>query len=134
MAKGVGVQPVYHVWFATRGRRWLLEGEVEERIKALLAETAARHDIDLLAFETMIDHVHLLIRLKDNQSVSKCLNLLKGVSAGRIFQEMPDIKLDAHTDHFWQKRFGSKLVPPGAVPAVRRYIETQKERPEKYER
>ena len=128
------MQQVYHVWFATRRRRWLLQGEVEGRIKALLADTAAQHDIDLLALETMIDHVHLLIRLKANQNLSKCLNLLKGASARRIFQEMPDIKLDAQADHFWQKRFGSKLVPLGAVPTLRRYIETQKERPEKYER
>jgi putative transposase len=128
------MQQVYHVRFATRRRKWLLQGEVEGRIKVLLGETATQYDIELLAFETMIDHVHLLIRLRADQNLSKCLNLLKGVSARRIFQEMPDIKLDAKTDHFWQKRFGSKLVPPGATPTVRRYIETQKERPEKYER
>jgi putative transposase len=125
--------PVYHVWFATRRRKWLLEGEVEARIKELLAETAAAHGIKVLALETMIDHVHVLIRLEDGQDLSKCLNLLKGASARRIFQEMPDIRLDAHIDHFWQKRFGSKPVPPGAIATVRRYIETQKDRPEKYD-
>jgi putative transposase len=133
MAKGVPLQPVYHVWFATKSRKRILEGVVEERIKALLAETAARHHITILALETMIDHVHVLIRLEDGQDLSKCLNLLKGASSRRIFQEMPDLKLDAQIDHFWQKRFGNKLAPPGAIRAVRRYIETQKDRPEKYD-
>lgn len=122
------------MWFATRRRKWLLQGDVEERVKALLQEIAALHRIDLLALETMIDHVHLLIRLRREQSLSSCLHLLKGASARRIFQEIPEIKLDARTGHFWQKRFGSKLVEPDAIPIVRRYIETQKDRPEKYAR
>jgi putative transposase len=130
---GAPLQPVYHVWFATKSRKRILEGDIEQRIQALIAETAARYGIRLLALETMIDHVHILICLHDGQNLSKCMNLLKGTSSRRIFQEMPDIKLDAHIDHFWQKRFGSKLVPPGAVHAVRRYIETQKDRPEKYD-
>jgi putative transposase len=124
----------YHVWFATRRRKWLLQGDVEERVKTLLRELAAQHQIELLALETVVDHVHLLIRLQQGQSLSSCLHLLKGGSARRVFQEFPDVKLDAHTEHFWQKRFESKRVPPTALETVRRYIETQKERPEKYDR
>lgn len=125
---------VYHVWFATRRRKWLLDGELEERTKELLWEIAVASDITLLAAETMVDHVHLLIRLHDGQNLSSCMHRLKGASARRIFQEMPELKLDAHTEHLWQKRFGSKLVPLAAIPTVKRYIETQKLRPEKYTR
>ncbi len=125
---------VYHVWFATRRRKWLLLGAVEERIKALLTDIAAQNRIELLALETMVDHVHLLIRLSEGQSLSGCMHRLKGASARRILQEVPDLKLDAHTEHFWQKRFGSKRISPGRVEAVHRYIATQKERPEKYAR
>ncbi len=111
---------VYHVWFATRRRKRLLRGYVEERVKALLAA------------ETMVDHVHLLIRLTAGQNLSSCMHRLKGASARRLFEEMPELKLDIGLEHFWQKRYGSKLVAPQAVGSVRRYIETQKERPEKY--
>ena len=123
---------VHHVWFTTKRRKWLLQGDVEERVKTLLREMAALHRIELLALETMVDHVHLLIRLQQGQSLSSCLHLLKGGSARRVFQEFPDVKLDAHTEHFWQKRFGSKLVPPEATETVRRYINSQKQRFEKY--
>lgn len=127
-------EEVHHVWFATRRRKWLLQGEVEDRIKSLLLEIANRSGITVLALETMVDHVHVLIRLHDGQTRSGCVHRLKGASARRIFQEMPLLKLDARTEHFWQKRFGSKMVPPQAIETVRRYIETQKERPEKYAR
>lgn len=90
---------VYHVWFATRRRKWLLDGEVEERVRALLEAAASEHGIDLLALGTMVDHVHMLIRLQDSQGLSSCMHLLKGSSARRLFQEMPELKLDAATEH-----------------------------------
>ena len=123
---------VYHVWFATKRRKWLLQGDVEERVREVLAQAAKQHRINLLAIGTMIDHVHLLIRLRDGEDLSKCMNLLKGITARRIFQEVPELKLDAQINHFWQKRFGSKLVPQKALHAVKHYIETQQERPDKY--
>jgi putative transposase len=122
------------VWLATRRRKWLLQGDVGERIKVLLREIAAATGIDLLAVETMVDHVHLLIRLDEGRSLSSCIHRLKGASARRIFEEMSELRLDAHTEHFWQKRFASKPVPSEAVETVRRYIDTQKERTEKYTR
>jgi REP element-mobilizing transposase RayT len=114
--------------------QWLVQGDVEDRAKAWLLEIAAQHGIDLLAVGIMVDHVHLLIRLRNGQSLSSCVHRPKGTSARRMFQEMPDLKLDAHTEHFWQKRFGGKLVPPDAIESVKGYIETQKERLEKYAR
>ena len=125
---------IYHVWFATKRRKWLLQGDIEERIKELLLDTAHHHGIHILALETVIDHVHVLLRLNGSQNLSMSMNLLKGVSARRVFEEFPDLKLDAHTEHFWQKRCGSKPVPPEAISAVTSYIRTQKERLEKYER
>jgi REP element-mobilizing transposase RayT len=124
---------IYHVWFATKNRRWLLEGDVEDLVVAELKKVAAQHNIDLLAIGTMIDHVHLLIRLEEGQTLPRCMNLIKGGSARRVFRELPELKLDIGVEHLWQKRYGSKLVPPGAVPAVKRYVVTQKERLEKYE-
>lgn len=34
------MREIYHVWFATKRRKWLLQGYAEERVKALLAEAA----------------------------------------------------------------------------------------------
>lgn len=124
---------VYHVWFATKNRKWLLEGDVEDVVVAELKTVSAQHNIDLLAIGTMIDHVHLLIRLQEGQTLPRCMNLIKGGSARRVFRELPELKLDTGTEHLWQRRYGSKLVPPGAIAAVRRYVVTQKERLEKYE-
>ena len=53
--------PFFHVWFATRGRRWLLLGDVQEAAKRELKGIAATKGISLLECEAVVDHVHLLL-------------------------------------------------------------------------
>ncbi|MBI2957257.1 MAG: IS200/IS605 family transposase [Chloroflexi bacterium] len=123
----------YHIWFATKRRRCLLEGEIEEKVKQLLLETARRRGIDLLQCETMFDHVHLLLRCSPTD-LSRSVFLLKGTTARRVFQAYPELKLDASTQSFRQARYGAKVVPETALPSLKEYVATQKDRPEKYER
>ena len=80
----------------------------------------------------MVDHVHLLLEASDGTHLSRSLHLLKGASARHILKSIPDIRLDAGIGHFWQKRYGARLVAPPELKTVRRYIQTQRERPKKY--
>jgi len=124
----------YHVWFKTKQREWLLQGEVEEAVKQALHDVATQHNIRLLECETMVDHVHLLLETRDSIELSRALHLLKGASARCLLNSFPEIRVDAGIDHFWQKRYGARPVAAAALESVRHYIQTQKERPEKYER
>jgi putative transposase len=122
----------YHVWFKTRRRNWLLLGDVANAAKDAMLETAQLHAIKVLECETMVDHVHLLVEAVDAADLSRVMHVLKGASARYLLESVPDIRMDAGTNHFWQKRYGAKLVDPVALASVRNYIRTQKERPEKY--
>ena len=61
------------------------------------------------------------------------MDLLKGASSRKVFQRFPELKLDAGVNHFWQKRYGSKVIEPRVLATVSGYIRTQKERLEKFE-
>ena len=122
---------LYHVWFATKNRKWLLVGEIDVKIKQLIREIATEKDIELLACETMVDHVHLLLRVNP-EDLSKAMFFLKGISS-RLFQAFPDLKLDAKIISFWQTRYSAKMVPVEALKSTLEYIKTQKDRPEKFE-
>jgi REP element-mobilizing transposase RayT len=39
--------PLYHVWFATKRRKWLLQGDVAEAVKELMWKVAKEKDIGL---------------------------------------------------------------------------------------
>jgi putative transposase len=121
------------VWFATKRRKWLLQGDVEEAAKKLIVSLAAEKGIDLLECETMIDHVHILLRTDGDRDLSKAVNLLKGACSRRLFQQFPDLSTDAHTNQLWQHRFAAKIVSEVAARRVSAYIRTQAQRPDKYE-
>jgi REP element-mobilizing transposase RayT len=59
---------------------------------------------------------------------------LKGVSARRLFERFPELKMDAHTNNFWQAGYGSKIIPLSAIGSLGNYIRTQWDRLEKYDR
>ncbi len=82
----------------------------------------------------MVDHVHLLVGAENDSDLSRIMHVLKGASSRYLLESIPDIRIDAGENHFWQKRYGAKLVEPLALSSVRHYIRTQKERPAKYAR
>ena len=122
----------YHVWFATKNRKWLLLAEIDEKVKEFISQVASEKHIDLLACETMVNHIHLLLRVAPGD-LPKAMFLLKGISSRRIFQAFPELKLDARTIGFWQARYAFKIIPDNALKSVKSYIATQKERPDKFE-
>ena len=126
--------PYFRVWFATKRRKWLLQGDVLDTVRGLLAEIADEKDIDLLESEAVVDHVHLLLSLQNGADLPRTMMLLTGISARRIFERFEDLKLAAGTDSFWQSGYGSKLVEPPAIANVRNYIRTQWDRLESYDR
>ena len=95
---------------------------------------AAERRIHLMELETMVDHVHLLVRSETAEDLSRNLKLLKGRSAYEVFKAFPELKLDAHVNSLWQDGFMSRVVPGEQVAIVRRYIQTQDERLDSYVR
>jgi putative transposase len=105
---------LYHVWFGTKRRKWLLQGEVTEAANKLMAQIAHEKGIKLLECQAIVDHMHLLVEVETKEDLAKAMNLLKGVSARRLFQQFPELKLDAGVANFWQHRYGSKIIPASA--------------------
>ena len=126
--------PKYHVWFATKRRKWLLQGEVGDFAEDAIRRVAEQDGIALHECKTVIDHVHLLVELSSPQEFPRVIKALKGKSAHMVFQQVPELKLDAQTNNLWQRGYAWKAVEPGAEASVRRYIRTQMDRLEKYMR
>ena len=99
-----------------------------------MTETAVEKQMRLLECQPMIDHVHLLIEASSDDGLSWNMKLLKGRSSYELFRRLPELKLDAGQNSFWQRGFAARLVPEAQLETVRRYIQTQGERVEKYER
>jgi len=134
LGKTGGAEPaLFHVWFSTKQRRWLLQGDIVDAAREEVARVAFEHKIKLLEYECIVDHVHLLLETTLNE-LPRTMNYLKGASARRLFQRFPDLKLDAHTHSFWQTGYAAKAVPQEALATTRNYIRTQWDRLEEFEK
>jgi len=123
----------YHVWFPTKRHRRILLGEVEEKVFELFRQIAEEKGYDLIACEAMVDHVHLLLRLSPEQDLSTAIKMFKGISARRVFQAFPNLKMDIGLNNLWARRYGSKTIPPERIPRLIAYIQNQKKDYSKYE-
>jgi REP element-mobilizing transposase RayT len=65
----------------------------------------------------MEDHVHLLVRLRQDIAVSDVLRVLKAKSSGWIHRTLPGMESFA-----WQKGYGAFTVSASQLERVRHYI------------
>ena len=124
---------IYHVSFATKRRTWLLQGDIEQAARHCLLQIARDKRIEVLECETVVNHVHLLLQVGEDEKLSKVMNLLKGASSHQLHRAFPELKLDSGLDRFWQRGYGFSVVEPGSLPTRRRYVRTQEERLDSFE-
>ena len=119
----------YHIIWCPKYRHQVLSGAVEIELKHILAEVCMTYDWKLHALEIMPDHVHIFVQVDHTTAPVEIAKTMKSISAVYIFTKFPDLK----RRKFWGSGLWSKgtfysSVGSVSEEAVKRYIETQKER------
>jgi putative transposase len=71
---------LHFVWTTMRRESWIVE-EYEERIHALIANEARAQGAKVLAINGMHDHIHLVVEMPTQVSISKFMQHVKGTSS-----------------------------------------------------
>ena len=109
----------YHIFWATKERRRLIEPAWKDRLHAWLGGCVRELDGVALAVNGMPDHVHMLVGLKPVHSIAQLMRVVKGESSEWIHDTL-------HVPLFeWQEGYTSISVSPSAIAGVRRYVENQ---------
>src|SRR4029079_14891854 len=116
-----------HVVWCPKYRRSVLGGRVAERLDELIRQKAEERGWEIVALEVMPDHVHLFVKHDPKSSASYVANQFKGFTSRVLRTEFPHLRSQLPT--LWSSSYFA--APVGAVSAdtVRRYIDTQWERP-----
>jgi len=103
----------------------VLTGEVAIRVRDLLRQIAAEHELEIVSGKVARDHVHLFISYRPNQPVSQMVQRLKGISSRVLLQEFPHLRKKFWGKHFWGR--GYLAVSSGTITdeMIREYIEEQ---------
>jgi REP-associated tyrosine transposase len=110
----------YHLIFSTKGRAPLLVGDLPKRLYAYVGGIIRNENGMLVAAGGMPDHVHLLVSLSRESSVSDVLRQIKGSSSRWIHETIPELHGFA-----WQAGYAAFTVSYSHIETVKRYITTQ---------
>lgn len=113
----------YHVIWCPKYRRDVLGGPIQTRLKQIIGEVVAEFGGMVIEVETMPDHVHLLVGLPPRVAVSKLVQILKGRSSRRLWQEFAHL---ARMRCLWSPSWLVCTVGGAPLEVVRRYVENQK--------
>jgi putative transposase len=111
-----------HLVWSTKNRFPFMDGELRRKICRHIAENAASKDIHLDSINGSADHLHALISLGSDQTISKIAQLLKGESSHWVNKESTGLlKFE------WQDDYFAESVSWSAVTTVKKYIADQEE-------
>ena len=113
---------LYHLVFSTKHRQPLIEDKLRSELYPYIEGILRRRQGVVMTIGGMPDHVHLLVRLKPDMSVSKIVQAIKANSSKWI-HERPDFP----RDFAWQVGYGAFTVSESKARSVYRYIQRQEE-------
>jgi putative transposase len=77
----VTFQCAFHVVWCSKYHRQVLSGDVEARLKEVIADTIVESGAWLVELEVMPDHVHLLVEVDPQFGISRLVRIIKGKSS-----------------------------------------------------
>ena len=111
-----------HLVWATKKREPLLTKDIRQLVFKHIRENAVIKNIHVDFVNGHVDHVHCLISLHPEQTISKVVQLIKGESSCWIN------KNNLCKEHFeWQDEYFAVSVSESSVNKVREYIKNQEE-------
>ena len=114
------------VWIP-KYRKRVLRGKLVTRLKKLLHEACEVNGWLIEELEVLTDHVHMLVQIKPNKSVSKVVQILKGGTSRVIREEFPELKEFLWGDSLWADGYFAETVGIAQEEMIKRYIREQRE-------
>jgi putative transposase len=105
----------------------VLTGPVHDRCHELIRAKCAEHGWQVIALEVMPDHVHLFVKAHPTDSPAHVANQLKGYTSRVLRGEFASLRSRLPT--LWSRSYFAATVGAVSAATVRRYIDTQDERP-----
>ena len=116
-------QLTYHVVFVPKYRRPIFnEPFVKKACEMLFRQIAEKYCFEIIELQIMPDHVHLFVAVNPSDSISRVVQLFKGISARRLFQRFPELAVKVSRKHIWSAGKFYRSVGNVTADTIRHYI------------
>ncbi len=114
----------YHLIWCTKFRRKVLTDEIQEELKKIIKAKAEEEKWDIVALETMQDHVHLFLKAKPCDSVSYIMAQIKGRTSHELRKKFPE--LWHRLPSLWTRSYYADSAGVVSGDRIKEYIKNQK--------
>ncbi len=114
----------YHIVFAPKYRRQLIYNKLKEDIGKILRQLCDQKKVEIHEANACKDHIHMLVSIPPNLSVSAFMGYLEGKSSLMIFDRHAYLKYKYGNRHFWCRGYYVDTVGRNKE-AVKAYIQNQ---------
>lgn len=116
---------MYHLVWIPKYRKRVLKGKIAKRIEELLFECADFNRWKIEELNIQLDHVHVLVQMRPEISVSKMVQFFKGMSSKVIREEFPELKEFLWGKSFWADGYFAETSGQVNESQIREYIRNQ---------
>jgi len=116
---------MYHLVWIPKYRKRVLTGRIAERLADLLQECADLNRWKIEELSIQPDHVHILVRMRPEISVSRMVQLFKGMTSRVIREEFPELKEFLWGKNFWADGYFAETSGQVHENQIREYIRNQ---------
>ena len=94
-----------HMMWITKYRKPVLHGDVGLQLREIIRRICEELDVQILAGNIRLDHVHLLLSFPPSLCVSKLAQKMKGVSSRKLLQSSPRLQKKYWGRHLWAQAY-----------------------------
>lgn len=114
----------YRIVFCPKYRRKVLAEPIAQRFVSILKEVSEELGVDVLEYEVMPDHVHLLVEIPPLSVSPLFVGKVKGRSARVLRAEFPQLK--SRLPCLWTSSYFCSTIGGAPLEIVKQYIQDQK--------
>jgi putative transposase len=113
----------YHLVWAPKYRKWITREDIRQRGAELFREIAEEFQFEIEEMEVAKDHVHLFLNFPPKYAIAKVVEILKSISASRLFGEFPELRRQLWGGEFWEDGYFARTVGDQVTAeVVKKYI------------
>ena len=117
---------IYHFVCPAKYRRAVIDEKVDQVLRDVCLEIAARYQIEFLEIGTDKDHVHFLVQSVPTYSPTKIITMIKSLTAREIFARAPHVRKQLWGGEFWTDGYYVSTAGQHATEdEIRQYVKNQ---------
>ena len=117
---------IYHLVTPAKYRRIIFTADLDKHLREICLDIEKRYEIRFLEIGSDKDHVHFLLQSVPSYSPTKIAQMIKSLTAKKMFERYPELKEALWGGEFWTKGyFMSSVGKHGDEKKLRNYVKNQ---------